>query len=141
MKAFVFSLLLGLLCNVAVAYEDLMVVCYALIPDGADANNICGSNRRVLHALQGPDQGRHLQGGMQCGSYCAGWNEQNFCTEYMCDEDTRGYTCDSLKESAKIHFKEVAAKSGQPECTAMMEKLSCLCIDQAVVMQQKPDID
>jgi hypothetical protein len=38
MKAVVFSLL-ALLFNVAVAYEDLMVVCYTLIPDGADASN------------------------------------------------------------------------------------------------------
>jgi hypothetical protein len=94
-----------------------------------------------LHALQGPDHGRHLQGGMQCGSYCAGWNEKNFCTEYMCDEDTRGYTCDSLRESAGLHFKEVASKNGQPACVAIMEKLSCVCVNQAVITQHTPDRD
>lgn len=156
MMSFILFLVLAFSSVFVAAQQDLMVVCYAAIPDGVDGETVCGAQRRVLHALRGPEQNRrHL--GISCTNYCAGWGSDSLCMEYKCDLPTVGRNCEStdlipatdttveiastegLKDEAHKHFLSIGANSKSDECKKIMKSVSCMCVDQNVVMSPKPD--
>lgn len=134
--------MLVVLLETIAARQDLMVACYAHIPDHVESVGLCAaSEHRVLRAREGeaPSNRRRL---MQCGEFCSGWGDRTFCMEYGCDSNTVGEFCETqpatadrqeivgLVDKAKAHFKEHAKMIGAPECIEMMEKLECMCVDQ-----------
>ncbi len=124
MKSIFAILLVSLLASFVVA-EDLMVVCYSLVD--ADICSGKGPQRKVL-IEQGMKKASQEH---QCGTYCDGWKE--FCSEYKCDADTVGMSCEDLITEARISLKMHAQTTDSDECMKAMgdEFLQCMCVDQA----------
>lgn len=107
--------------------EDLMAVCFSFT-----SVDMCtpDTSSRTLLSKQGTQEKEHRRLGMKCGEFCAGWD--TFCSEYMCDADTMGMTCEEIVAEAKEHMQTIASNVGTEACMKQMDPkiLECICMDQ-----------
>ena len=128
MKSFGLCVLLSALAPVAMA-ENLMVTCYAGIKDGCPV----ATDRRVLREKEG----RRLNS--VCGKFCADFDPDMVCMEFMCGANTAGMTCDGtpgdefdwgavpgLRQKAEAWF----FKQHEADDCVDLESVQCTCGDE-----------